>query len=98
MVASCATSLSSAACTHTEFSPRHENEPTANNAFCKRENGYVFTVVANPQKIILQPKFFGLSIHNFLRMNKHIIQHISAFFKLLGDSFECVGLEIEFIV
>ena len=57
-----------------------------------------FTVVANPQKIILQPKFFGLSIQNFIRKNKHIIQHISDFFKLLGDRFECVGLEIEFIV
>jgi hypothetical protein len=39
-----------------------------------------------------------MSIHNFCRMNKHIIQHISAFFKLLGDSFECEDLEIEFIV
>ena len=29
-------------------------------------------------------------------MNKHIIQHISAFFKLSGDSFECVDFEIEF--
>lgn len=39
-----------------------------------------------------------MSIHNFCRMNKHIIQHISAFFKLSGDSFECEDLEIEFIV
>ena len=37
-----------------------------------------------------------MSIHNFCRMNKHIIQHISAFFKLLGDSFECEDFEIEF--
>ena len=37
-----------------------------------------------------------MSIHNFCRMNKHIIQHISAFFKLSGDSFECVDFEIEF--